>query len=419
MPKCNEASHLCPILDIRRARGRLAIRLPFVEGKRYDGGRLGDILALLRECRSRGLVITNLHPDNILVSADGFWYVDVGRSIVPYDPQAFREMCKRAYLCYRWHFRPDLKDLMSRSLHDGALPELTGFDEFLGAVDHQEIHEVLDGPLLDELTGAGVSAVLDFGCGRGGLTSKLTAAGYRVTAYDPDAVSLTETQRRLPDVEVLDRPAFDMVRTSGRKFQAVVCSLVLCSIVDEKEAELAIEQIRQVLSPRGTLLLAVCDPFSVGVRESTLATKGGPVSPGYRWPALVEKRIKQTGRMRLDRHRPLAWYAGALHRAGFTIEGSRETQGIDIPALAPSSDVRLITARLAGPANCEPGVTLLIRACAMECETIEFQIRHIVGQLEGPRRFAEKIVVYDQREGPFARQYASGNPRALEQALLG
>ncbi|HEV2317514.1 MAG TPA: glycosyltransferase [Thermoplasmata archaeon] len=419
LPRPDEPSHLLPILDVRLIQGRLAIRVPFVEGTRYAGGRLSELLALVRECRRRDLVLTNLHPENILTTAHGLWYVDIGRSIIPYDPMVFREMCKRAYLCYRWYFRPDLKNLMARSLYDENLPELTGFEEFLGAVDHQDIHDVLDDSLLEELARAGVSSVLDFGCGRGGLTSRLATAGYRVTAYDPDAVSLAETRRRLPAVEVLDRPAFDGIRASGRKFEAVVCSLVLCSIVNEREAELAIEQVRGVLEPGGVLLLALCDPFSLDVRESTVAVKVGSVGPDYRGRPLVEKRVNRTGRTRLDRHRPLAWYAGVLHRAGFTVESSWGTPGIDVPALSPCSDVRLVAANLVGPVSREPGVTLLIRTCSMEWETIEFQIRHIVGQLEGPRRFVEKIVVYDRRAGPFARQYAPGNPEALERTLLG
>ncbi|MGI0081162.1 MAG: hypothetical protein ACRECH_16250, partial [Nitrososphaerales archaeon] len=59
----------------------------------------------------------------------------------------------------------------------------------------------------------------------------------------------------------------------------------------------------------------------------------------------------------------------------------------------------------------------MIKASAMEWRTIRRQVEHIVKQLEGPRRFSEIIVVTDSYEGPFARQYDSGDWTKIREAL--
>ena len=66
-------------------------------------------------------------------------------------------------------------------------------------------------------------------------------------------------------------------------------------------------------------------------------------------------------------------------------------------------------------------VSLLIKTCVMEWRGIERLVRHLVEQLEMPARFAEKVVVVDNFQGPFARQYDEPDPdshRAAMELLL-
>lgn len=62
-------------------------------------------------------------------------------------------------------------------------------------------------------------------------------------------------------------------------------------------------------------------------------------------------------------------------------------------------------------------VTLLIKASPIEWETIEFQIRHIVKQLNSPKQFNEVVVLADKHEGPFLRQYAEPDYEKLMSVL--
>jgi hypothetical protein len=73
------------------------------------------------------------------------------------------------------------------------------------------------------------------------------------------------------------------------------------------------------------------------------------------------------------------------------------------------------TAGLPEPLELPPAadVTLLIKACAMDAAVVVEQVRHIVGQLESPRRFARRVLLVDPFPGPFLRAYAPGDPRGL------
>lgn len=62
-------------------------------------------------------------------------------------------------------------------------------------------------------------------------------------------------------------------------------------------------------------------------------------------------------------------------------------------------------------------VTLLIRTCFMEADLIGDQIRHLVRQLDTPKRLAERIVVCDTNPGPFARAWAPARERETLDAL--
>lgn len=70
----------------------------------------------------------------------------------------------------------------------------------------------------------------------------------------------------------------------------------------------------------------------------------------------------------------------------------------------------------------EPTVTLLIKACAMDASALDVQVRHIVRQLEAPRRFAERLLLLDPHPGPFVRAHCAGDWGELQKAaqkLLG
>jgi hypothetical protein len=61
-------------------------------------------------------------------------------------------------------------------------------------------------------------------------------------------------------------------------------------------------------------------------------------------------------------------------------------------------------------------VSLLIKCCSMDAESLERQVSHIVAQLSTPRRFHEVVLAIDPWEGAFVRPHASGNLHALRKS---
>ena len=97
------------------------------------------------------------------------------------------------------------------------------------------------------------------------------------------------------------------------------------------------------------------------------------------------------------------------------------------------SDIRCADVQLSGDLYFEPKkialsyttlaplqdkVTLLIKTCAQDEETIEANIKHIVKQLSSPNPFYEVVVSIDTKQNDFIRQYnAKGNLERLIQII--
>ncbi|MEM4235352.1 MAG: hypothetical protein QXU75_09445, partial [Candidatus Methanomethylicaceae archaeon] len=90
-----------------------------------------------------------------------------------------------------------------------------------------------------------------------------------------------------------------------------------------------------------------------------------------------------------------------------------ERPTINIDRFEPASDILIWEL---APMRPIPDVTLMIKACAMEAETLEAQVRHLIRQLEKPHPFTERILVIDPRTEGFPREYTKGNIDALRAA---
>ena len=128
--------------EIREQGDHVVAVYPFEEGSKYGGGHLHGVLTLLRDTRQAGIACRNIHPDNLLVTSSGLKFIDYGSDIVPWDESEFEQMCRRAYLTYRFPFHSGLKRLMTESLTDASLPELMGLDQFQRAVNPRGLDEL-------------------------------------------------------------------------------------------------------------------------------------------------------------------------------------------------------------------------------------------------------------------------------------
>ena len=395
--------------EIAYIHGHIMTVSDYVKGSKYCGGHTEEMLEFLRECRSVGIAVTNISPDNIIVSDSGLKYVDFGRSIEPYTEVKFSNMCKRAYLTIKFSFRPDLKLLLHKTLTDANFPELYGWENLLNAIEVMSTADLIDEHILRMISLKPRENVLDYGCGDGRISRKLRSLGYSVYAYDIDMSKFSSRGGNTGIGTVRE------ISKDTHKYKAVVCSLVLCTISDQKEFRTVLSNIRELIDRDGSCVVSVCNPLSTSTRK-TCNRVNSDVVKNYEENFELTKVVLSTHKSRTDFHRSVGKYIHEFNYAGFQVESVAESEGTDTENLLPASDFMFFKLRPIDEPR-EYNVSLMIKASAMEWETIDWRVRHIVNALEGPVRFREKVVVTDTEESSFARQYASGNFLALKESL--
>ncbi len=402
---------LYPLLALHESGHRAVLVYPFEASEPYCGGHGPGIVELLAECRRHGIVCRNIHPDNLRVVDGRVRLIDYGSDIRLLEGEAdFEAMCRRAWLSCRWANRPDLADIMKRALNDSEIPELDGFDRFHEAVRRVTgRHETSPDIALGMVGTAGY--VLDYGCGKGRLAEEMANRGIRVLGYDPDRAH----GRRW---EVLCRKAGNLRFTRKRDealaagpFDLVVCRRVLCTVEDDAELRVILSDLRASVADQGQVVVTVCDPHFTFGGPSPEADRELPSGTRYEDTFTWRKRVRATGRVRRDVHRPEAALRREFARAGLAVRRRVEEPSVDLERFEPMSEQLAFELRPLAPLPGE--VTLLIKACAMEATTLDVQVRHLVSQLEGPRAFAERVLVIDSREDGFLRQHARGSLSSL------
>ncbi len=403
------------LLEVRRNGDYVVAVYPYQVGAKYEGGHLQGLLTLLRECRSAGIACRNIHPDNLLASPDGLKFIDVGTDLVPFNEAEFEQMCRRAFLTYRFPFRSDLKRLMTCALTDADLPELAGLEHFRKAASPHDLDTLYYRPMAKLVAASHPQSLLDYGCGDGRLAEALFRQGIEVTGYDPDEASLESCYRHASPITYGGLGLLVRLRASSDRFDAVICSRVLCIITDESEFKAILRDLRLLVTDSGTVFVSVCNPFYLQTITTELAEKRLPADASYEGTFPYTKTVAVDGNQCTEAHRSYAAYRRAFTNAGLRIEKAQEFDGTDTGSLLPASE-HLVFRLRPSPAD-EPQVSLLIKTCFMEWRTIDRQVRHLARQLEGPVRFAEKVVVVDTRERQFLRQYCQPNPEAHRMAM--
>lgn len=416
--KWHDCATLYPVSQVRRRGDEAALVYPFERGAPYAGGHLESILRFLRECRAAGIVCNNVHPDNFIVVDGGLKLVDYGADLMPFTEDRFLRMCQRAFLMYRFHGWSGLRQIMRRALRDDGLPHLTGFAHFQRMLEPADGKAQLDRLLLDMALAGEPATVFDYGCGKGKLAEVMATRGLQVTAYDIDAAAIRRCRSHGDSVRYLDADAFsaldDAQEQTPARFDAVVCSLVLCNIEAPGTFNAVLADLRKLVAERGRVIVAVCNPFYTFVGGGEFNRRHLPADAAYHSVFTYRKDMPATGRSRRDIHRPFHCYTRAFLRAGLMVEQVREMQGADA-RLWPASDFLVFDLRPAPVMRAR--VSLLIKTCCMEWRTIERLVRHKARQLAVPGGFLETLVIVDSRRDGFLRQYDDADPAAHQAAM--
>lgn len=418
--KLDDSRRLCCLERIIEDGGTTILIYQFEASEPYHGGHGTELIELLRECRAAGIVCRNIHPKNLRITASGLRLIDFGRDTRAFNETEFKMMAERAWLTWRWHHRADLSELMHRAINDKHLPELDGFQRFWQTVvdDSVSARMIVANMLEPLICASGAQRILDYGCGKGMLVRLLAGDGRQVIGFDPDETLASRWDRdgKLSTGAQLTSNR-DAALAKG-PFDAIVCSLVLCELEDGVEYERVLADIAGATTANGTAYIAVCNPFFTFGGPTRLHRKRMlPSGARYEECFTYQEIVSAAGVPRTEHHRPLSRLRRDLLRHGLRIVRTLENAAVDTERFEPSSDFLVMVCEKVLTNTPRPDVSLLIKTCAQECETIERQVEHIVGQLEGPQTFVERVVVIDCRASGFLRQYATPDSDKLLAAV--
>ncbi|GAW35002.1 tellurite resistance protein TehB [Roseovarius sp. A-2] len=383
--------------------------LPYEPSEPWHGGNGPGLVDLLADLHRAGLSCRNLHPKNLRVVDGTVRLVDYGADLHRLsDPTGesleFARMCRRAWLCWRWWWRDDLDLLMRRSLHEAGLPELDGHEAMIRAVRECIGLCRAEDPTLTRALELQPARALDYGAGKGKQAAALARAGCKVTVWDPD-----------PDVAGrLDALASDGVRraetvadaVAAGPFELVICRRVAC-VIEDDALDAMLRDIRAAIGPDGRALVSLCHP---AYAHRAFTAEAYPcTAPEARPAAPWTKEIRATGRRREERHRSQQQLRRLITRAGLRIVAKYERDCIEFERFETVSDLLVFELEAAE----RPQVSLLVKACAMDAEALEIQLRDLLVATEEPGGFREVVLTLDCRESKFLRPHATGDLAAL------
>lgn len=362
-------------------------------------------LDLLRECRERNFVYWDIKPQNLILTPHGkLVIIDLGRDLKPFSEQAWQSMVRKAFLCWRWWFRSDLRSLLTRSIHidnPEQMPELTDIDYFFQAIEIHDKSDLHDPWFVEMIRGNTPGKLLDWGCGKGTLSKQIADIGFSVDAWDPitEYIDRVEAHSQVKWIN-----GKNMVKEGY--YDIAIATLVLWVIEDENEVVEVLRTMRRAITESGKVIATVCHPLQMCTQCSTSVER-----PSQRMELgrlTFEKRIRSTNRIRTEHVRSLERLEMLANRANLRISGMVESPGVDINRCAPMPEYLAVEFKPI-PRPKHTDVELLILACSMDHSIIVKQVKHVVNQLGGRERFQKVTVLTDESVTGFVRQWDEPN----------
>ena len=399
---------LCRIKLSRSDEGLPVIERGFVEQSPAGPPSLGQLLRLLEDCKEVGVVFRNLSRENITLLGGRAMIIDYGLDFAEFSEAEYVVMARKAWLCARFWARGDLNRLLSLAWQDPDAPELEGFEEFWqwyagGKKTATAVCAEMTEAMLAECK---FSKVLDYGCGKQAhAVRRFHDLGKAVVGYDPGAgISLRWERQKLggPGLRLTDSREFALAQGP---YDAVVCSLVLCELASAASFREVVADLGAAVGPGGKVVVVLCDPIGTfGAPTAIHLARNLPDQADYA-SEFEYGEIAESGRPRREFHRSLRTIRRTLLAAGLRIVSERRNQAYDLETGLPATDFLGWVCEKIPTHDLSASVSLVIKASALEAETLEVQVEHLLAQLESPRVFAQRILAIDSRLTGFVREY--------------
>ena len=292
-------------------------------------------LDMLREAKERGFVYWDLKPLNLILTEEGgLVIIDLGRDLRTFEEGDWESMVRKAYLCWKHWDSPLLRTLLTKSVKvsdPSELPELEGIDLFKKAIEIQDKSDLHDPWFLDFIGSNSKGKMLDWGCGSGRLTKQIASLGFDIDAYDP----IVEHRNKVvahPHINWVNGP--ECVEEGA--YPIAISNLVLCDIECDEEAYGVLSVVSRSLAPGGKCIITVCNPESIHITcTSTIQRQAATLVDGK---ASYDKKIRSTGRVRLEHTRSESRIVEMAERAGLELSHKFRSSGVNADDCTPISE---------------------------------------------------------------------------------
>lgn len=399
---------LCRIKLSRSDEGLPVIEREFVEQSPAGSPSLGQLLRLLEDCKEVGVVFRNLSRENITLLAGRAMIIDYGLDFAEFSEAEYVVMARKAWLCARFWAREDLNRLLSLAWQDPGAPELEGFEEFWRwYAGGRKTATALCAEMTEAMLAEGeFGKVLDYGCGKQAHTvRRFHDLGKAVVGYDPGAGIASRWEKQKLGASGLRLTDSREVALSQGPYDAVVCSLVLCELASAASLREVVADLGAAVGPGGKVVVVLCDPIGTfGPPTAIHLARNLPAQAAY--PSEFEYgEIAESGRPRKEFHRSLRTIRRTLLATGLRIVSERCNQAYDLETGLPATDFLGWVCEKIPTHDQSASVSLVVKASALEADTLEAQVEHLVEQLERPRVFAQRLLAIDSRLTGFVREY--------------
>ncbi len=287
-----------------------------------------DFVGAINTYYFAGLICTDIKPENFIVKKDKTLILfDIDKDVIPYTPALFEIACRETFAIYKLQSylknNPDkkFKKLIGRlqaSEDFSAIEELLNEENLKSEYRHFRnkcgqfaAHKALIYKFFVE--NVKEKTIFDYGAGTLEIAATLKRKGFVVSAYEIDKNAFKEKYAEgidcFTDSEKLDS------YLKMKKFDTVLCSLVLCC-VDDKTATKIVENCKRLAESR--IVFVICNPLSA-MAKSTIQARN--FDANYSDRTIYRKHIKSTGNYRTEYHRTLGFYENLfLSSRDFCIE---------------------------------------------------------------------------------------------------
>lgn len=185
---------------------------------------------------------------------------------------------------------------------------------------------VLDTPMIERVAGRGFASAIDVGCGEGRFCRMMQAAGLHTIGIDPTEELIEQARRLDPegDYRVGRAEALDLADSS------VDLAVSYLSLIDIPDLHQAILEVRRVMRPGGTFLIANLQSFNTA-GDPAGWTREADGSRRFYIDHYMDERVQWvawSGIRVQNWHRPLGTYMSALLEAGFQLRHFAEPEPI-------------------------------------------------------------------------------------------